>query len=165
MKPKWFTLKSRRGGSKKKGGFVSGEIQLQFAIVDTHNPSATPEEILRKFISVTAISREEEKYEEALDLFQMQNPDGRDDDEEDEEEDEEDEETPDETEDPTKPEVIEKKKKRLRLKKLKRKTKARAYEFSGGTDCIGILFLHIEKVTDLPPERNGKCFVAVPMRY
>ena len=63
--------------------------------------------------------------------------------------------TSDETDDATKPEAVEKRKKRLRLKRLKRKTKARAYEFTGGSDVIGIAFLEIEKITDLPPERNG----------
>ena len=63
--------------------------------------------------------------------------------------------TSDETDDPTKPEAAEKRKRKLRLKRLKKKTKARAYEFTGGSDVIGIAFLEIEKITDLPPERNG----------
>ena len=63
--------------------------------------------------------------------------------------------TSDETDDPAKPGVAEKRKKRLRLARLKRKTKARAYEFTGGSDVIGIAFVEIEKITDLPPERNG----------
>ena len=71
------------------------------------------------------------------------------------EDDEQDLDTSDETDDPAKPEVAEKRKKRLRLARLKRKTKARAYEFTGGSDVIGIAFVEIEKITDLPPERNG----------
>ena len=63
--------------------------------------------------------------------------------------------TSDETDDPAKPEVIEKRKKKLRLARLKKKTKKRAYEFTGGSDVTGIAFLEIEKITDLPPERNG----------
>lgn len=71
-------------------------------------------------------------------------------------EDEADLETSDETDDPIKSGGTEKRKKKLRLARLRRKTKARAYEFSGGTDVVGIVFLDIVKITDLPPERNSK---------
>ena len=64
-------------------------------------------------------------------------------------------ETSDETEETSKLDPAEKKKKRLRLKKLKKKTKARAYEFTGGSDVVGIVFLEIGRITDLPPERNS----------
>lgn len=75
----------------------------------------------------------------------------------DEEDDEEvDLETSDETDDPIKSGGTEKRKKKLRLARLKKKTKARAYEFSGGTDVVGIVFLDIVKITDLPPERNSR---------
>jgi phosphatidylserine decarboxylase len=78
-------------------------------------------------------------------------------DEDDEEDDEENAvDTSEETDDPTKPEVVAKRKRKLRLKRLRRKTKARAYEFTGsGSDVIGIVFLEIVRITDLPPERNG----------
>lgn len=81
--------------------------------------------------------------------------DGYNDDEDDEEE-EKDLETSDETDDPIKAGGTEKRKKKLRLAKIKKKTKARAYEFSGGTDVVGIVFLDIVKITDLPPERNSR---------
>lgn len=73
----------------------------------------------------------------------------------DDDDDEEEEDISDETEDPSTPEAVEKRKRRLRLKRLKKKVKARAYEFSGGSDCVGIIFLEIGRITDLPPERNG----------
>ena len=76
--------------------------------------------------------------------------DSKDDDDEEEEED-----ISDELEDPSTPEAVEKRKKRLRLRRLKKKAKARTYEFSGGSDCVGIIFLEIGRITDLPPERNG----------
>ncbi len=79
-----------------------------------------------------------------------------DDEEDDEEGDEKDQETSDETDDPIKPGGTEKRKKKLRLARLKKKTKARAYEFSGGTDVVGIVFLEIVRITDLPPERNSR---------
>lgn len=52
-------------------------------------------------------------------------------------------------------EAIEKRDKRRRLARLKRKTKAKAYQYSGLSDVAGVLFLEIQKITDLPPERNG----------
>ena len=73
----------------------------------------------------------------------------------DEDDEDEDDDTSDETGDVTKLEVVEKRKKKLRLARLRRKTKARAYEFTGTGDVIGIVFLEIVKITDLPPERNG----------
>lgn len=76
-------------------------------------------------------------------------------DEEDDDYDEKDLETSDETDDPTKPAGTEKRKKKLRLARLKKKSKKRAYEFSGGSDVVGIVFLDIGKITDLPPERNS----------
>lgn len=82
--------------------------------------------------------------------------DGYNDDDEDDEEEEKDLETSDETDDPIKSGGTEKRKKKLRLARLKKKTKARAYEFSGGTDVVGIVFLDIVKITDLPPERNSR---------
>lgn len=58
------------------------------------------------------------------------------------------------------PEQAEKRKKRHRLARLKRKTKLKAYEFNGLSDIAGVLFLEIQKVTDLPPERNSKSTLA-----
>ena len=84
---------------------------------------------------------------------------GSDENNDDEEDDEEaDLETSDETDDPIKSGGTEKRKKKLRLARLKKKTKARAYEFSGGTDVVGIVFLDIVKISDLPPERNSMFF-------
>ena len=138
---------------------MSGEIQLQFSIIDADNPSATPLDILNKFASVTASSPNEEKFEE-LELAQMEAGGELDGDVD------ADEETSDELDDQGSdlsneaakadtPEKREKRRRMLRLKMLKKKTKARAYEFAGGSTCVGIVFLEIGKVTDLPPERNG----------
>ncbi len=77
------------------------------------------------------------------------------DDDDDDDEDEGAEPASDETDDPSKPESMEKKKRRLRLAKLRRrKKKTRAFEFMGGSDVVGIIFLEISRITDLPPERN-----------
>jgi len=50
---------------------------------------------------------------------------------------------------------------RRRLAKLRRKATQRAYEFSGSSDLHGVLFLEISRITNLPPERNGKSNTAV----
>ena len=153
--PLWFTLKSTRNGGKKSSQ-VSGEIQLQFSLVDANNPNARETDILTKLRHIAAPSPGEEKDDD-LGLAEM---DSRDDEEEEEEEEEGGELTSDEPEEPEEPESltpqesIEKRKKRLRLRRLKRKAKAQAYELSGGSDCVGIMFLEIGRITDLPPERN-----------
>lgn len=81
------------------------------------------------------------------------------DDDDEDEDDEKDLETSDETDDPSKAASTEKRKRKLRLAKLKKKSKKRAYEFSGGSDVVGIVFLDIGKITDLPPERNSKFII------
>lgn len=92
---------------------------------------------------------------------ELSRPDTLDLEDEDEDEDEIDEKSPetsDETDDPAKPVKAEKekRKRRLKMKRLKKRATARAYEFTGGTDVVGIVFLEICKITDLPPERNSK---------
>lgn len=124
---------------------------MQFTMADPSNPSATPQEILQKFMAMTAVSPGPEADD--MDDFSRVESNDRNDDEDDEEQDLD---TSDETEEPGKLDVSEKKKKKLRLKRLKKKTKARAYEFTGGTDVVGIVFVEICKITDLPPERNSK---------
>ncbi len=60
-----------------------------------------------------------------------------------------------EYEDMSKPEAAEKRKRRLRIKGLKRKKRDNPYEFiNGGSDVVGLVFLEIRKITDLPPESN-----------
>ena len=159
MKPQWYTLKSKRGDAqKKKGNEVSGEIQLQFKLVDNANPSASELDVFNKFRAFTSGTPSEEGDEPSL--SQLNSQDGAADDDDDDD----DEQGSDETDDPTKPETAEKRKKRLRIKALKRKTKAQAYELSGGSDWVGMVFLEINKLTDLPPERNGSYLSAsVPL--
>lgn len=150
QEPRWYTLKSKRKSEKKnKGTAISGEVQMQFTISDPSNPSATPREVLQKITAMAAISPGPES-EDMNDFGRSESNEQN----EDEDDDEKDLETSDETEDPSKLDVSEKKQKKLRLKRLKRKTKARAYEFTGGTDVVGIVFIEICKITDLPPERN-----------
>ena len=129
---------------------------MQFTMVDPSNPSATPQDILQKFMVMAAVSPGIEGDE--VDEFSRVESNDRE-----EDDDDNDIETSDETEEPgaLKSDVSEKKRKKLRLKKLKRKTKARAYEFTGGTDVVGIVFVEICKITDLPPEKNSKVLCCI----
>jgi phosphatidylserine decarboxylase len=145
--PKWYPLESKRSG--KKQSVVTGEVLLQFTLIDTSNPSASPEQILAKFATFTATTGTPDE-EEDEDMLRMDSAEA------DKTEDEE-EEASDEVQDESKKaEVKEKRRRRLRLAKLKRKVKQRAYEFSEHTEVAGVLFLEIVKITDLPPEKNSK---------
>ena len=149
-------MESRRKGEGKKSAKISGEVQLQFSLVDTSDSFARSHEILQKLAALLAISPEDESDGDE-DLSRLDSLDLEDEDDEDEI-DEKNPETSDETDDPAKPAKTEKekRKRRLRMKRLKKRAKARAYEFTGGTDVVGIVFLEICKITDLPPERNSK---------
>ena len=156
-KPRWYTLESRRKGGKKNGANISGEVQLQFSLVDTSDSSARPQDVLQKLALLVAISPEDESDADE-DLSRLDSLDLEDEDDDEDEIDGKNPETSDETDDPAKPAKTEKekRKRRLKMKRLKKRAKARAYEFTGGTDVVGIVFLEICKITDLPPERNSK---------
>ena len=123
--------------------------------MDTSEPSSTPQDILRKLASLVAINPDDDSSDDE-DLSKMDSQDLDGIEEHMDENDGKNLETSDETDDPTKPETAEKRKKRLRVKRLKKKAKARAYEFTGDTNVVGVIFLEIGKITDLPPERNSK---------
>ena len=125
--------------------------------MDLQDSSARPHEILQRLAALLAISPEDESDGDE-DLSRLNSLDLEDEDDDDDEIDEKNPETSDETDDPTKPAKTEKekRKRRLQMKRLKKRAKARAYEFTGGTDVVGIVFLEICKITDLPPERNSK---------
>lgn len=154
--PTWYPLRSKRPGGKKTSN-VSGEVKLQFTLYDSTNVAATPAEILEKFRALAGVDPLELRSSDAstpgLQISRSNTGDllveGE------EIESDSDDEPSDETDDPTKPESVEKKKRRLRLKGLRKKKKQlRGYEFAGGSDVVGIVFLEIGKITDLPPERN-----------
>jgi phosphatidylserine decarboxylase len=165
--PKWFPLKSKRPG--KKTSVVSGEVLLQFTLVDATNPHATDEQILEKF---AALVRSVPGADTSRDPTPSRTPvlgplrkgntpspsppleRRTDDNDEEDEYDVYDDETP-EDEDPNKPETAEKRRKKLRIRGLKRKKRDNPYEFiNGGSDVVGIIFLEIGNITDLPPESN-----------
>ena len=166
LQPCWYTLESRRKGAKKKGAKISGEVQLQFSLVDTAEPLANSRQILQKLAAMVTMDLEDEGEEdegdEDLSRLDSIDPDDLD---------EKSPETSDEPDDPAKPSKSEKRQRKLRMRRLKKRAKARAYEFTGGTDVVGIVFLEIGKITDLPPERNSKheamvkCVVMVVLTF
>ncbi|GMG45860.1 unnamed protein product [Aspergillus oryzae var. brunneus] len=141
-KPKWYTLTSKRKSGKKKDNDISGEILLQFSVVDTANPTAPPSETYQKFKTLIGCGEEDDDYPQIPATIS--------------DEAERDEDISDEVDDLGRPDVNEKRRRRLRLARLRRKSlAARAYQFSGaGNGVQGIVFMEIVKVTDLPPERN-----------
>ncbi|TDZ14371.1 Phosphatidylserine decarboxylase proenzyme 3 [Colletotrichum sidae] len=170
--PKWYPLKSKRPG--KKTSIVSGEVMLQFTLFDQTNTSATREQILEKLYTligqVPAGSRQVTPT--MTPLIQpvknlrvrggttpspplTRNATDADQDDEDDDDLDDDDDTP-EDDDPSKPEVAEKRKRRLRIKGLKKKRRENAYEFNNsGGDVVGIIYLEVLNITDLPPEPNS----------
>lgn len=168
--PKWFPLKGKRGG--KKGARVSGEVLLQFTLYDAANPDAKDADIAPKYLALINSVPEAESSKNPTPTrtptlapsrsgnsppppISRAPSDDAGEDEDDDEYEIYDDETP-EDEDPTKPESAEKRKRRLRIKGLKRKKRENPYEFSNGisNDVVGLIFLEIVKITDLPPESN-----------
>jgi len=157
LPPMWYPLQSKRLGGKKSSN-VSGDVQLQFTLFDSTAQASTPKEILEKLRTLARVDLGDIGPHEVVgtpqgligrsdtgdsDYFeQSQDPEDEDD-------------SSDETDDPRKPENVEKKKRKLRLKGLRKKNKRPSgYEFTGESDVVGIVFLEICKITDLPPERN-----------
>ena len=148
-------MESRRKGEQKKDAKISGEVQLQFSLVDTQDSTARPHEVLQRLAALLAISPEDES-DGNEDLSRLDTLDLEEEDEDEDEIDGKNPETSDETDDPTKPAKAEKRKRRLQMNRLKKRATARAYEFTGSRDVVGIVFLEICKIADLPPERNSK---------
>ncbi|CAN9300316.1 phosphatidylserine decarboxylase proenzyme [Alternaria alternata] len=144
QEPQWFPLQSRRSGKKKS--VVSGEIQIQFSLIDPVNLAATPEQILQKFFAIAGQTPSPDEDEGELLMRGDSNLTDA----------EEDESSSDEAQDESKKaEKREKRRKKLKLARLRRKVKSKTgYEYSSNGDIAGVLFLEIQKCTDLPPERN-----------
>lgn len=137
QEPLWYPLQSKRSGKKKE--VVSGEILLQFSLVDPIDPAAGSSQIMRKFLNMVATTPSPDEDDD--DALRLESGEG----------DDLDEESSDEQADGS-----DKRRSKLRLARLKKKATQRAYEFSGKTEVAGVLFVEIVKVTDLPPESNGK---------
>ncbi|KAF8545511.1 phosphatidylserine decarboxylase-domain-containing protein [Trichophaea hybrida] len=140
---RWFPLRS----SRKKAG-VSGEIQFTFALVDSSNESATAGEIYEKWVSWQSFfvqppspgSADEDPLSRDL------GGDAASDDDEGESS------SPSPEEDVS---TTGKGPKKDKSKKSKRKKiKSHAYQLNSGSDVVGVIFLEISSITDLPPEKN-----------
>ncbi|KAF1989938.1 hypothetical protein K402DRAFT_418046 [Aulographum hederae CBS 113979] len=143
QEPKWYPLASRKSGKKKSN--VTGEVLLKFEVYDPNNASATPEQILHSLMSIAATDSIDEDEDELL--ARAESADADDDGSDDEDD-------SDESDDSIS--VVDKqgKKKKMRLARLKKKAKQHGYEFNGMANVAGVLFLEVQKITDLPPERN-----------
>ncbi|KAI1875350.1 hypothetical protein JX265_004408 [Neoarthrinium moseri] len=168
--PKWYPLKSKRTG--KKAGVVSGEVLLSCTIFDSTDKDASPSQTLGKLRTLASSLPEAASRNPTPTRTPVLGPskgragsspspplvrsgtDNSQDDEDDDDLLDDDDETP-EDEDPSKPESIEKRKRRLRIKGLKRKKRQNPYEFTNGdNNVVGLVFLEISHITDLPPESN-----------
>ena len=144
--PQWFPLESRRSG--KKSSHVSGEIQIQFTLIDTSNPTAVPEQIIQKFLAIAGQTPSpDESDENGLLRADSAGTDLDDDDES---------ESSNEANDESKKAAKrEKRRKKLRMARLKKKAKQiSGYEYSDKSEVAGVLFLEVSNITDLPPEKN-----------
>lgn len=159
--PKWYPLRSKRPG--KKTGVVSGEVLLQFTLFDASDPAMPKQQIMDKFQTLArsvAIPSRSPVAPSTTSLpglaptAQAAAGDGVTEEEAEEELSDLDEETPEE-EDASKPETAEKRRRRLRIRGLKRKNRRNPYAFTNGdSDVVGIIFLEVCRITDLPPESN-----------
>ncbi|CAK4032229.1 Phosphatidylserine decarboxylase proenzyme 3 [Lecanosticta acicola] len=155
--PKWFRLESRRSGrKKKKDSNVSGEVMLRFSLTDPLNTAATPTQILQKFAGLVSEPGEDDDNDDEEAMLNRVGSYGLDD--VDEEEDDE-KEPSDETDDGNRTPAgttgdKQKDRRRRKLRRLRRKKKLSSYEFGAMSDVAGVLFLEINRITDLPPERN-----------
>ena|ERR1700761_8873683 len=142
----WFPLESKKPGKKKS--IVTGAVQLQFTILDPSDPTASEEEIMQKFHTLISISNsnlvDDEVGQEAEDDEGEQLEAGADQD------------GTVADQDGTVDASDKRKKRRLRIARLKNKVKERGYAFTNGSPVAGVLFVEIQRITDLPPERNGE---------
>ncbi|EGE01971.1 phosphatidylserine decarboxylase [Trichophyton equinum CBS 127.97] len=138
QEPQWYNLQSKWKTSSKKNNDVSGQIQLQFSLVDPSNPSAPADQILSKFKNLIRNSDDEE--EDATPTTSGDNEEAGE----------------SSREDLTRPDAIAQQRQKSKVARLKRRSIAvRAYEFCGAKDgVVGIVFIEINKVLDLPPEKN-----------
>lgn len=139
MQPRWFRLKS----SRKKAN-ISGEIQLQFSLVDPD--SNDEDEIARKYFMWQSnyIQTPSPSWPDEDPLLQAAE----------ESEDDEDDESPSPEEDAA--QVSGKASKKEKKRDRRKKNKGTPYELNGGSDVVGVIFLEISSITDLPPERNSR---------
>ncbi|KAH7255788.1 phosphatidylserine decarboxylase-domain-containing protein [Fusarium redolens] len=158
QEPTWYRLKSKRPG--KKTSVVSGEVQLQFSLFDSTNPSATPQQILEKFQALVGTAPAGSRnvtpsMTPNLAPTGSQSAPNSQDSPSDDDEDDFDEDDSDEGDEDEGEQDATKRKRRLRIRGLKKRRRNNPYAFaSSGSDVVGIIYLEVIKITDLPPESN-----------
>ncbi|EME88871.1 uncharacterized protein MYCFIDRAFT_201692 [Pseudocercospora fijiensis CIRAD86] len=155
--PQWHKLQSRRKGRRKqkKDSNISGEVLVRFKLTDPTNSSATPQQILQKFAGIVSDPEQDDDEEDEEEMLRRMNSQGLEDLDEEDDEKEPSDETDDGTRTPTgTTEEKQRNKRRRKLRRLRRKKKMSAYEFGATSDVAGVLFLEINRITDLPPEEN-----------
>ncbi|KAF4973219.1 hypothetical protein FSARC_424 [Fusarium sarcochroum] len=158
--PTWYRLKSKRPG--KKTSVVSGEVQLQFSLRDSSNPAATPQEILEKFHSLVGAAPAPSRNVTpsmtpnlAPTTVPRSAPNAQDSPSDDDDDDFDDDDFDEGDEDEGDDQDATKRKRRLRIRGLKKRRRNNPYAFaSNGSDVVGIIYLEVIKITDLPPESN-----------
>ncbi|RKF80252.1 Phosphatidylserine decarboxylase proenzyme 3 [Golovinomyces cichoracearum] len=143
LEPKWYTLRNERTCGKKNDK-VSGDVQLQLTLYDSTNLNATPAQILEKFRTISSLVylSDNSPPSNKPSASDVQVSDDIDD------------EQSGESDATTKSGTTEKRRRKLMLRTLRKKKNMTGYEFSGNGEVVGIVFLEICKITDLPPERN-----------
>lgn len=125
--------------ARKRAEVVSGEIQLTFQIIDSSNPSATSDDIMQKWlqwrggVALSSSSSDEDTLRALAEVAS---------------DDDEDESPIDEVAGAVAASKKEKPKKSRKNKEL------RNYQLDRASEVVGVLFLEITKITDLPPEKN-----------
>jgi phosphatidylserine decarboxylase len=156
QEPTWYRLKSKRPG--KKTSVVSGEVQLQFSLFDSTNPSATPQEILDKFQTLVGAAPTGSRNvtpSMTPNLAPTTNNQDSPSDDDDDEFDEDDSDSSDSDSGDDQEQDPVKRKRRLRIRGLKKRRRNKPYAFaSDGFDVVGVIYLEVVKITDLPPESN-----------
>lgn len=158
--PKWFKLEGRRNGRRKqkKDSNISGDVLIRFKLSDPIHTAATPQQILQRFSGLVSDPEQDDDEDDDEELLRRMNSSNLDD--LDEEDDDDEKEPSDETDDGartpvgTSSEEKQRHKRRRKLRRLRRKKKTSAYEFGATSDVAGVLYLEVNKVTDLPPEKN-----------
>jgi phosphatidylserine decarboxylase len=119
-------------------------VQLQFSVHDPSNPpspalSSAPSPVVQKLLGVVGAASSpdpgEEDCADSGDALQQSqsHQDGA-----------------------AEPATTERRKKRrMRIARIRKKAKEKGYEFTNGNPIAGVLFVEIQRITDLPPERNG----------
>lgn len=146
---RWYKLKSKRKAKGAKAE-VSGEVQLQFQLVDSANPAASPDDIRRRFRAHIMAEDDDDYSPTRTTSINMDQVDDGDDDDLD---------SLDEADTDNASDIsstTDSKTKKKKLNMLRRKSIAvRAYQFVGkDSDISGMIFMELVKATDLPPEKN-----------